>query len=65
MKRGACVVSAVLLAAAATLFGAGCSRNRQEAVLEANKGDLEVKMNVDGAIIVARKIRPTRAKNRL
>lgn len=50
MKRGACVVSAVLLAAAASLFGTGCSRNRQEAVIEANKGDLEVKMNVDGAI---------------
>jgi tetratricopeptide (TPR) repeat protein len=36
--------------AAATLLGAGCSRNRQEAVILANKGDQEVKLNVDGAI---------------
>jgi tetratricopeptide (TPR) repeat protein len=48
MKRGAFVVSASLLAA--SLLGTGCSRNRQEAVLLANKGDQEVKLNVDGAI---------------
>lgn len=47
MKRGAFVVSALL---AASLLGTGCSRNRQEAVLLANKGDQEVKLNVDGAI---------------
>lgn len=46
MKRGAFVVSALL--AASSL--AGCSRNRQEAVILANKGDQEVKLNVDGAI---------------
>ena len=50
MKRGVCVVSAFFLVAATSLFGMGCSRNRQEAVIEANKGDQEVKMNVDGAI---------------
>ncbi|APR78090.1 TPR Domain containing protein [Minicystis rosea] len=48
MKRGAFVVSASLLAT--SLLGTGCSRNRQEAVLLANKGDQEVKLNVDGAI---------------
>ncbi|MFT3771954.1 MAG: tetratricopeptide repeat protein [Minicystis sp.] len=48
MKRGAFVVSASLLAA--SLLGTGCSRNRQEAVILANKGDQEVKLNVDGAI---------------
>jgi tetratricopeptide (TPR) repeat protein len=48
MKRGAFVVSASLLAA--SLVGTGCSRNRQEAVILANKGDQEVKLNVDGAI---------------
>lgn len=48
MKRGAFVVSASLLAA--SLVGTGCSRNRQEAVIMANKGDQEVKLNVDGAI---------------
>lgn len=48
MKRGAFVVSASILAA--SVLGAGCSRNRQEAVILANKGDQEVKVNVDGAI---------------
>lgn len=48
MKRGAFVVSASLLAA--SLIGTGCSRNRQEAVILANKGDQGVKVNVDGAI---------------
>lgn len=48
MKRGAFVVSASLLAV--SVLGTGCSRHRQEAVLLANKGDNEVKVNVDGAI---------------
>jgi tetratricopeptide (TPR) repeat protein len=48
MKLGAFVVTASL--AAASLLGTGCSRNRQEAVILANKGDQEVKLNVDGAI---------------
>jgi tetratricopeptide (TPR) repeat protein len=48
MKLGAFVVSASILAA--SVLGAGCSRNRQEAVILANKGDQEVKVNVDGAI---------------
>src|SRR5512144_1555175 len=48
MKLGAFVVTASL--AAASLLGTGCSRNRQEAVLLAQKGDQEVKLNVDGAI---------------
>lgn len=47
MKRGAFVVSALV---AASLLGTGCSLNRQEAVKLANKGDQEVKLNVDGAI---------------
>jgi tetratricopeptide (TPR) repeat protein len=38
------------LVAVTSLLGTGCSRNRQEAVLLANQGDNEVKMNVDGAI---------------
>lgn len=48
MKLGAFALTATV--AAASLLGAGCSRNRQEAVNLANKGDLEVKLNVDGAI---------------
>jgi tetratricopeptide (TPR) repeat protein len=48
MKLGAFVVSTALVAA--SLIGTGCSRNRQEAVLLATKGDGEVKLNVDGAI---------------
>jgi tetratricopeptide (TPR) repeat protein len=48
MKLGAFVVSTALVAA--SLLGTGCSRNRQEAVILANKGDQEVKLNVDGAI---------------
>ena len=48
MKLGAFVVSASVMAA--SLLGTGCSRNRQEAVLQANKGDQEIKMNVEGAI---------------
>jgi tetratricopeptide (TPR) repeat protein len=48
MKLGAFVFSAALVAA--SLLGTGCSRNRQEAVLLATKGDQEVKLNVDGAI---------------
>jgi tetratricopeptide (TPR) repeat protein len=48
MKRGAFVVPALLLAA--SVLGTGCSRNRQEAVILANKGDQEVKLNVEGAI---------------
>lgn len=35
---------------AASLLSAGCSRNRQEAVLLANKGDNSVKLNADAAI---------------
>src|SRR5277367_2579659 len=48
MKLGAFVFSASLVAA--SLLGAGCSRNRQEAVLKANEGDQSVKLNVEGAI---------------
>lgn len=48
MKLGRVVVTA--LVAVTSLLGTGCSRNRQEAVLLANQGDNEVKMNVDGAI---------------
>src|SRR4051794_17428435 len=48
MKLGAFVVSASLVAA--SLLGTGCSRNRQEAVLLAQKGDQEVKLNIEGAI---------------
>ena len=48
MKLGAFVVTAAV--AATSLLGAGCSRNRQEAVILANKGDQELKMNVEGAI---------------
>ncbi len=48
MKLRAFVVTVSLMAA--SLVGTGCSRNRQEAVLLANKGDQEVKLNVDGAI---------------
>src|SRR3984893_1754510 len=48
MKLGALVISASV--AAMSLLGTGCSRNRQEAVILANKGDNEVKLNVDGAI---------------
>jgi tetratricopeptide (TPR) repeat protein len=35
---------------AVSFLGTGCSRNRQEAVLLANKGDQEVKLNTDAAI---------------
>jgi tetratricopeptide (TPR) repeat protein len=48
MKQGVFVASAALVAA--SLLTAGCSRNRQEAVILANKGDQEVKLNVEGAI---------------
>src|SRR5262245_41153640 len=48
MKLGRFVVTASLVAS--SLLGAGCSRNRQEAVLKANQGDQEVKVNVEGAI---------------
>jgi tetratricopeptide (TPR) repeat protein len=48
MKLGALVMVAV--AAAGGVLGLGCSRNRQEAVLMANKGDQEVKLNIEGAI---------------
>jgi tetratricopeptide (TPR) repeat protein len=47
MKLRAFVVSVSLVAA---VLGTGCSRNRQEAVILANKGDQEVKLNVEGAI---------------
>jgi tetratricopeptide (TPR) repeat protein len=48
MKLGAFVLSGCLMAA--SLLGAGCSRNRQEAVILAQQGDQEVKLNVEGAI---------------
>jgi tetratricopeptide (TPR) repeat protein len=48
MKLGALVLSAGVVAS--SLLGTGCSRNRQEAVLLAQKGDQEVKLNVEGAI---------------
>src|SRR5262249_35699301 len=48
MKLGAFVTSACLVAA--SLLGAGCSLNRQEAAKLAIKGDQEVKLNLDGAI---------------
>jgi tetratricopeptide (TPR) repeat protein len=48
MKLGAFVLSSCL--AAVSLVGTGCSRNRQEAVILAQQGDQEVKMNVEGAI---------------
>jgi tetratricopeptide (TPR) repeat protein len=48
MKLGAFVFSACLVAV--SLLGAGCSRNRQEAVIKATEGDQSVKLNVDGAI---------------
>jgi tetratricopeptide (TPR) repeat protein len=48
MKLGAFVLAAV--AVTGGVLGQGCSRNRQEAVLMATKGDQEVKVNVDGAI---------------
>jgi tetratricopeptide (TPR) repeat protein len=48
MKLGAFVLSAGVVAA--SLLGTACSRNRQEAVLLAQKGDQEVKLNVEGAI---------------
>jgi tetratricopeptide (TPR) repeat protein len=48
MKLGAFAVTAFLLAS--SLLGTGCSRNRQEAVILANRGDQSVKLNVDGAI---------------
>jgi tetratricopeptide (TPR) repeat protein len=48
MKLGKMAVTASLLVS--SLLGIGCSRNRQEAVILANQGDTEVKVNVDGAI---------------
>lgn len=48
MKLGAFGKAAALVAA--SLLVAGCSRSRQEAVILANKGDQEVKLNVDAAI---------------
>jgi tetratricopeptide (TPR) repeat protein len=48
MKLGAFVTTASLMAA--SLLGAGCSLNRQEAAKLAIKGDQELKLNVDGAV---------------
>jgi tetratricopeptide (TPR) repeat protein len=48
MKLGAFVTSACLMAA--SLLGAGCSMNRQDAAKLAIKGDQEVKLNLEGAI---------------
>lgn len=48
MKLGSVVVAASLVLSG--LFGAGCSRNRQEAVKKEIQADGEVKMNVEGAI---------------
>jgi tetratricopeptide (TPR) repeat protein len=47
MKFGAIAVSCLLVS---SVFGLGCSRNRQEAVLLANEGDKAVKVDVDNAI---------------
>jgi len=47
MKLGAVLVAATV---AATLFVAGCSRHRQEAILLANQGDQIVELDPNGAI---------------
>ena len=48
MKLGKRVGAVTVLVS--MLLGMGCSRHRQEAVILANQGDSEVKVNVDGAI---------------
>lgn len=48
MKLGAFALSGCLVAM--SVLGTGCSRNRQEAVILAQQGDQEVKLNVEGAI---------------
>src|SRR5262245_62901272 len=48
MKLGKVALAASLVVS--SLLELGCSRNRQEAVNLANQGDLEVKVNVEGAI---------------
>ena len=48
MKLGKVALAASLVVS--SFLELGCSRNRQEAVLMANQGDQEVKVNVEGAI---------------
>ncbi len=48
MKLGRLLMTSCL--ALSCLLGAGCSRNRQEAVILANEGDKAVKVDVEGAI---------------